>query len=221
MDIIGVNETAATPYYSGMYAGKPLSWLRDTSAVNVETSFGAIYRDVIILDPLNRKIDSYNLSTYSLTDAANRLVMKNKLIAAATPADSDHDGLPDYWETWAYGSLSRNAATTGTNGLKTLQHWAHCSPAPATGLIPGLPSMAVYPFDGSLSVFFTRRRGTAFGLMVTPEFSSTLSSWTTTGHGYEEWSVRTLYDGSGGELVEWHALAAVPFPYVRGRATLP
>lgn len=204
-----------------MYAGKPLSWMRDTDATNVESSFDAIYRDVIILDPLNSRIDSYNLSMFSLTDAANRLVMKNKLITAATPADSDHDGLPDYWETWAYGNLSRNGATMGTGGLKTLQHWAHCSPAPATGLIPGLPVMALYPFDGSLSVLFTRRRGTAFGLTVTPEFSSTLLSWTTTGHGYEEWSVRTQYDGSGGEVVEWHAPAPAPFPYIRVKAVLP
>lgn len=204
-----------------MYAGKRLSWIRDTTAANVETSWGAFFRDVIILDPLNRKIDTYNLTAFPLTIAANKAALKSKLTTAATPADTDGDHLPDYWEQWAWGTLSRNGATSGPGGLNTLQHWAHCSTAPATGIIAGLPRMAVYPFDGTLSVLYTRRRGTAFGLTLTPEFSTTLSSWTTTGHGYEEWSVRTLYDGSGGETVEWHATAPLPFPYVRIKAALP
>jgi len=220
VEILGVNETGSSPE-TRMFSFKVQSWLRDTTTANVQTSWGASYRDVVILDPLNNKIESYNLTTYPLTTEANRATLKNKLIAAATPADTDNDRLPDYWEQWAWGTLSRNGATAGTDGGKTLLHWAHCSTAPATGIIAGLPGMAVYPSDGTLSVFYTRRRGTAFGLTVTPEFSTTLTSWPPTGHGYEEWSVRTLYDGSGGETVEWHATVPLPFPYVRIKAVLP
>ena len=215
MNEIGVGPSTLT------FAGTRLSWTRDTEAALVQSSWDAEFRDVIILDPLNNKLETYNLGANPLSVPANKTALKGKLFAAATPADTDHDGLPDYWETWAYGNLSRNGATTGSNGLKTLQHWAHCSPASATGIITGLPVIAVYPSDGSLSVFFTRRRGTALGLTVTPEFSTTLSSWTSIGHGYEEWGVRTLYDGSGGERVEWHAPAPGPFPYIRVKAALP
>lgn len=220
VDILGVNETGFSPDTS-MFSFKVQSWLRDTASANVQTSWGAFYRDVVILDPLNNKIESYNLITYPLTTEANRTTLKNKLIAAATPADTDHDGLPDYWEQWAYGTLSRTGATTGPGDVKTLQHWAHCGTAPATGLIADLPRMVFIPSDGTFNLIYTRRRGTAFGLMVTPEFSESLTSWTTTGHGYEEGSVRTLYNGSGGETIAWLSTVPAPFPYVRVKAVLP
>ncbi len=220
VDVIGINIPAGGQSTS-MYAGKPLSWTRDTADAGVQASWAATYRDVIVLDPLNRRIDSYNLSTYDLSVAANKATMKSKLIAAATPADIDNDKIPDYWETWAYGNLSRNGATPGTNGLKTLHHWAHCSTAPATGVITGLPVIYTPGPDSYLSVFYTRRRGTAFGLTVLPEFSSALTSWTTTAHGYEEWSTKPRYDGSGGETVEWRSIVPAPLPFVRIKSVLP
>ena len=206
-----------------MFAGKLQSWTRDTATANVQTSWGALYRDVFILDPLNKKIDSYNLTDFPLTIAANRATMKNKLLAAATPADTDNDKIPDYWETWAYGNLSHTGATAGPGGRTTLQHWAHCSFTPATSTIRGLPEIYFVPSEAYFSVLYIRRRGTSFGLTVTPEFSPdlSLSSWTTAGTGYEEWGVMPLYDGSGGELVEWSSTVPAPLPFARIKAVLP
>ena len=219
-DIIGLN-LATAGQSSLMYAGKPLSWVRDTAAAGVQTAWAAAYRDVIVIDPLNHRVGTYNLTTYSLAVAENKAQMKSMIAAAATPADTDNDKLPDYWERWAFGDLSRNGATTGTNGLKTLHHWAHCSTAPATGIITGLPGIYFTSPENYFSVFYTRRRGTAFGLTVLPEFSPTLTSWTTTGHGYEEWGIKPRYDGSGGETVEWHSTVPAPQPFVRIKAALP
>ncbi len=220
VDILGVNETGSSPD-ARMFSFKVQSWLRDTATANVQTSWGASYRDVVILDPLNNKIESYNLTTYPLTTEANRTALKRKLITAATPADTDQDGLPDYWEQWAWGTLSRNGATAGTDSRKTLLHWAHCSTAPATGIIAGLPDIAFTPSNGIFTVTYARRRGTAFGLSVTPEFSQSLTTWTTAGHGYEETGVRRRYDGSGGETVTWESLVPTPFACVRTKALLP
>lgn len=220
VDILGVNETGSSPD-TRMFSFKVQSWLRDTATANVQTSWGAAYRDVVILDPLNNKIESYNLATYPLTTEANRTALKNKLIAAATPADTDQDGLPDYWEQWAWGTLSRNGTSTASGNVKTLQYWAHCSTAPATGIIPGLPEIAFTPSDGTFTVIYTRRRGTAFDLTVTPEFAQSLTSWTTAGHGYAESSVKPRYDGSGGETVTLTSVVPAPFPFVRVKAALP
>ena len=222
VDIIGVNQ----PQYgmsTAMFAGKPLSWIRDNLTVNVSAAWGVAHRDTVILNPLNGKIETFNLNTYNLTDPANKATLKAKLMAAATPEDTDNDKLPDYWERWAYGDRSRNPATTGPDGLKTLLHYAHCSPAPVAGVLPGLPQMVVRGDVSGMtaSVVWIRRRGTAFGLEITPEFSANLSAWTDGSHGYEDWSSRTLYDGSGGEVIEWRATLPNPFRFARMRVALP
>jgi len=222
VDIIGVNQ----PQYGmdpTMFGGKPLSWIRDNFTVNMSAAWGVAYRDTLILDPRNEKIETYNLTTYDLTVPANKATLKAKLQAAATPADTDNDKLPDYWERWAYGNLSRSPATTGPDGLKTLLHYAHCSPPPVAGVLPALPRMVVLGAGSgtSASVIWTRRRGTAFGLEITPEFSANLAAWTDGAHSYEDWSSRTLYDGSAGEVIEWRATLPNPFRFARLRVALP
>lgn len=225
MEIIGLNEAGSVPYAPIMFAGKPLSWLRDTTALHIETSWQATYRDVIILGPLNGKIDSYNLTLFPLdgaANAANRATMKNKLIAAATPVDADNDKLPDFWETRYFGNLSRTPATVGAAGLKTLLDYAHVSLAPGSGRPDGLPRIVAYQ-DGAVSVLYTRRRGTALGLSVTPEFSQNLAAWAGSAPGWAEVILnrRTLYDGSCGEELEWKVSAPGAWRYVRVKALLP
>ena len=222
-----MNEIGVGPS-TFVFAGSRLSWIRDTAAASVQSSWNASFRDVVILDPLNNSLEVFNLYLYPLAKTnstaqnnANKSALKVKLVAAATPADTDNDRLPDYWEKSAYNNLARTGDSIGTDGRKALLHWAHGSSAPATGLANGLPLMVFIPYDGSLSMVYTRRRGTAFGLTVTPEFSTSLTSWTTAGHEYEEWSVRTLYDGSGGELVQWRTAAPGSFRFARTKAALP
>jgi hypothetical protein len=227
VDIIGVNEIngGSNPL---MYAGKRLSWVRDTAGLGIEASWGAVYRDVIILGPNNGMVDSYNLLSSPINgtasaNVANRAAMKSKLIAAATPVDSDNDKLPDFWEILTYGDLTRSGASVEAGaGVTALQRYAHCGGVAGTALVDGLPRVVGLP-DGSVSVIYTRRRETAFGLTVAPEFSRTLvaDGWETAGHGWEEWSTHTLYDGSCGELVEWKILSPGEWRFLRVRSSLP
>lgn len=224
VDILGVNEIAGGTN-SSMYLSRPLSWTQDTNTLGIQAAWQAFYRDVVILGPQNGKLETFNLTDFpidgaSATNTANRAALRSKLLAAATPADTDHDGLPDYWETLHFGNLSRHGDTPGVHGLKTLLHFAHGNKTPATTAPDGLPVL-IHRVDGPLALTFKRRRGTARGLTVTPEFSSTLATWTTGVAGWEEWSVRALYDGSASELVEWRALTPGDWRYVRTMAVLP
>jgi hypothetical protein len=206
-----------------MFAGRATSWIRDNSTLKIQATWGLSYRDTLILNPLNRKIEVYNLTAHNLTDPANRAELKAKLTAAATPADTDGDRIPDYWEEWAYESLSMNGGLTGAGGYTALMHYAFCNPSPGSGNIPGLPGMTFIPTDDGMALFlrWTRRRGTAFGLAFTPEFSDTLASWSAGLPGFEDWSSRILYDGSGGELVEWRSVIPNPPRFARVKVALP
>lgn len=219
VEIIGINEYGYSAD-SRMYAGRPLSWVRDGEDSGVETAWQFLYRDVIIVGPQGEKMDVYNLLVNDLSNAANRATLKSKLLAAATPADTDNDRLPDYWERWAFGSLSRNGASLLPDGAKVLTRYAHCGDATQSG---GLPRLVALGSGETLtfSLIWTQRRGTAMGLVLTPEFGLSPGAFVQAGHGYEDWSVRPLYDGSGGEVVEWRSTIAVPYPFARVKAVLP
>lgn len=222
MEIIGVNEPGQA-INAFMFLGKPTSWLRDDFTVNVKAAWGVNYRDTFILNPLNGKIEVYNLTDHDLQLPANKAALKAKLIAAATPADTDNDKLPDYWEEWAFGGLGRSPATIGSDGYKTLLHFACCSAAPATGVIRGLPGITTIPQSGGnfFVLRWTQRQGTAFGLTFAPEFSNNLAAWSSAGSGYADWSSRPLYDGSGGEVIEWRSTVTTPERFARVRVSQP
>ena len=59
--------------------------LQDTAEQDVWTSWGATWRDVVIVDPTNARFDTFNLTTYNLADELNRTALKAKLVDAATP----------------------------------------------------------------------------------------------------------------------------------------
>jgi hypothetical protein len=223
VDIIGINEITGGQD-SRMYASRPLTWLRDTSALQVEAAWGNTWRDLVILDPLNRRVVTYNLSPGfdDLSVAANYTKVKNALNTAATLTDTDGDKLPDYWELWAFGNLSKNGSSLLPDGAGALQHYAHGSAFPLSGAPAGLPLITTFP-DGlggtTFSVNWRGRRGTALGLTLVPEFSNTLSGWTGS-TDFEEYSRRRLYDGSGAERIEWRSVVPNPVRFIRVRATL-
>jgi len=220
VDIIGIGQLNGGTG-PAMYAGKRLSWVRETESMNITQSWTAVQRDVVITGPFNGRIETFNLIDFSLigaTGPANRTLLKQKLIAAATPADTDQDKLPDFWETSTYGNLSRNGGSQDAGGHTALQRYAHCAATRAD-----MQPRIVYLDDGSISIVFSRRRGTAFGLTVLPEFSRALSGWTgsVSGNDWTEWNVRTQYNGSCSELVEWKILTPGDWRNVRVRCTLP
>jgi hypothetical protein len=200
-----------------MYAGKRTSWVKDTGALGIQAAWVAQYRDVVVLDAFNKPAGAYSLNPpQTLQDQVHRDAMKAMIVAAATPADTDNDKLPDFWEMNTYGDLIRNGASADAGGITVLQRYAHCTIS-AMDVQPRIFSLP----DGSVSVLYNRRRGTAFGLTVLPEFSRTLSGWDTVGHGWEEWSLRTQYDGSCSEIVEWKILTPGEWRFGRIRSTLP
>jgi len=84
--IFGVNAPGLEQGNSYMTSGRSCPWLQDTGAENVWAGKWAVnYRDVVILDAENRKVDVYNLTDHNLYDAANFAALKNILIQASTP----------------------------------------------------------------------------------------------------------------------------------------
>ena len=63
--------------------GRTIPWLQDTPSENVWSDWAVTYRDLVILDAENQKIDVYNLTTHDLADPANYAELKQKLLEAA------------------------------------------------------------------------------------------------------------------------------------------
>jgi len=217
VEILGINQPG-NGVNDFMFKDKPCSWIRDNTTPTISAAWAATYRDVFILDPLNGKIEKYSLTVHDLQTAANRAELKSKLIAAATPVDADGDRIPDYWETNAAGGTGTGPLQAAPNGEKLLHYYALCGDA-RTGQANGL---SLVPDSGGVTVRCIRRRGVLFGLTVTPEFSTDLINWTP-GSGFGPPALTTLYDGSGGEMVEWRS-TALPVPgtqYVRLAVAVP
>jgi hypothetical protein len=66
-----------------MGANGDLPILQDTVTDDVWGAWGAVWRDVVILDPDNERSTVYNLTTYDLADVANRDALKQLLLDAA------------------------------------------------------------------------------------------------------------------------------------------
>ena len=63
--------------------GRDLPWLQESSDDDVWGDWSVTYRDVIILDHENRPVDVFNLTTYDLSEAANREELLRRLRAIA------------------------------------------------------------------------------------------------------------------------------------------
>lgn len=82
VQIIGVNGIGQ-PFASMMTDNTNLPFVEDDKDHLVWTSWGANYRDVIILDQHNEVIDVFNLTQYSLANSSNYKTLRQKLITAA------------------------------------------------------------------------------------------------------------------------------------------
>jgi hypothetical protein len=65
------------------YADLPL--FQDTVAADAWTTWGAGYRDVVLLDEENRIIGVYNLSTHNLGNEDNYAELRDLLTGAVAP----------------------------------------------------------------------------------------------------------------------------------------
>jgi hypothetical protein len=80
--IVGVNAAGLEDSNSLMTTGRTLPWLQDRSDVNVWSTWAVEYRDVIILDAENRRVDVFNLTSHDLADPANQATLEQKLLGA-------------------------------------------------------------------------------------------------------------------------------------------
>lgn len=85
--ILGVNGAGHESDNAVMCAGRDLPWLQDQAdAQDVWSSWAVVYRDVVILDRENQRIEAYNLSSHDLGQTASYEELKAKLLAAAQAA---------------------------------------------------------------------------------------------------------------------------------------
>ncbi len=66
-----------------MVSGRTLPLLQDTASQNVWGRWTATWRDVMILNPENIHVDTYNLSDHDLANPAFYAELKARLKAAA------------------------------------------------------------------------------------------------------------------------------------------
>ncbi len=83
VQLLGVNAAGLESGNAFITMGRTLPWLQDTDEKNVWASWGAVWRDVWILDGENVPIAIYNLTEHNLADAANYTELKGMLEAAA------------------------------------------------------------------------------------------------------------------------------------------
>ncbi len=85
VQIIAVNQVgheSGTPMFT---SNRDLPMVQETAALDVWDLWKVTYRDVVILDENNERLDAYNLTQNNLAVQANYDALKAMLVAAATP----------------------------------------------------------------------------------------------------------------------------------------
>ncbi len=76
---LAVSDSEMATYMTGL----TIPWLQDTAQEDAWGKWAPTYRDVVIVDAGNRKIDVYNVTVNDLGIAANYDTLKQKLLDAA------------------------------------------------------------------------------------------------------------------------------------------
>ena len=82
--ILGVNGIGLESGNDGMTAGRVLPWLQPGTGDDVWTLWQVEFRDVLILDPDNEHVATFNLTVNDLSDSVNYAALKNQLLEAAS-----------------------------------------------------------------------------------------------------------------------------------------
>jgi hypothetical protein len=80
--ILGVNAVGSEAGNDAICTGRDLPWLQDTADQHVWSQWQVTYRDVIVLDEDNGRIEVYNLTDHDLSDPANYAALLALLLAA-------------------------------------------------------------------------------------------------------------------------------------------
>lgn len=206
MEIFGINwnrdDTTSNELAT---ANNDLPWLQDTFAENVRGRWEATYRDVVILDPLNRSANlTYNLTSNNLGQAANREELKRRLRLMAQWRDEDQDGLADDWEERYVGNLevAPDDRVGGERSNEVFLNYAFGLPAGSSAFTG--PQLRVTR-DGTGQAFchltYRRRLGTAGGLVYEVQGFNLEGAWEESSLAWTIEKTQETWDGTGTELV--------------------
>lgn len=194
-----------------MTAGRTMPWLQDTAAENARQKFGAFYRDVIILDGLNREVGRYNLTTFDLALPNNTEDLKRLLRDAAALVDSDSDGVADDWEERYLGGLGQTPGgdldRDGDDNM--IEYGLATDPGDSTSHAGINYNLSEAGGTKEISFSFRRRLGEAGGLQYLLESSTDGENWDDASGAFSLESVENPYDGTGTEIVTYKSTGAL------------
>lgn len=179
--------------------GRLLPWLQDNSQALVKFSWSAAYRDVRILDPLNRLAGVFNLTEHDLGVEANYTALKQLLLTAAKAADTDSDQLPDAWEERYFGTPAnaRPEDDPDQDGASNFTELAFGTNPRAPASRPTLGARAS-PSGSERGITFILNRTAGAVLNYVFESSPDLAGWTdASGEIRSLEPSRNRFDGSG------------------------
>lgn len=199
VEIVGVNLKTSARSNDLIPMIGSLAWLQDTAADDVRGKWGAGYRDVKILDTLNRPVGFLNLTSHDMSVPGNYSTIRELFLAAAKKADVDADGLWDDWEMFHFQNLKQGPLDDpdkdGVDNLTELAFGTNpmdVKSRPAT-LFGVQKKLGVAYFNER----FRRPAGELFD--YTMETSEDLQTWSKT--ALSDWlpnpGSRVLFDGSG------------------------
>lgn len=220
IEILGVNRTSDSAFNSLVTTARTLPWAQDTTQDKVWEGWGVVYRDVRIVDCLNRVRVIYNLTEHDLSLENNRQTLKNLFLSVAKTVDTDKDLLPDDWERLYFGNLSADPrGDPDGDGYDNLTEFA-------AGTLPLDPTSHPTPTtkvvgQGALKTLTLVPRRRSGGLLnYTLESSSDLVHWESSSEGLTPSVLpRTLFDGSGMPEVIYTLPATKGFQMLRFRAS--
>ena len=83
IQILGLNDIGLESGNDGMIAGQTLPWLQPETGEEIWTLWAVEYRDVIIIDPDNEYVGTFNLTINNLADTTNYATLMTMLRDAA------------------------------------------------------------------------------------------------------------------------------------------
>lgn len=198
-------------------ADRNIPWLQDTLEANVRSLWGVTYRDVVILDSLNRPIDPpFNLTANDLSSAATRELLKKRLRDAARFVDSDDDGIGDDWEERFFGGLGSGDADDPDldEGSNFFEYALGSKPNTPEDLARLAAEFVTIENDDLFSLRFRRRLGEAGVLNYEIQRSGNGEDWENVGDLFTLSRKTGTYDGSGTEEVVFVAPASSGGPFL-------
>lgn len=213
IEMVGINKPDKASYNRVVTLFYSVPWLQDSLPNSVWNSWGATWRDVRIVDAQNRLVGVINLTSHDLAQETNRTTLKQMLLEAALPKDTDQNGFQDDWQVLVLREPIGSAAQDfDKDGRSDFDEYAF-------GTDPRDPqslSSAEFSFKGNgvlrVMKFSYRQRA---GSMVTynAQLSNDLVNWRDL--FFEPKVIRTskmLFDGTGTSLVTWE----IPAPRETG-----